>query len=289
MKLPTEPGLYPELSREDYDRLERTNMSTLLELKKSAFRYRRKLTAEHIETDPMRVGSATHVAALEPERFRSKWAVWDGGSRRGKEWEKFKAQHEGLGILTADQYEEVQNIAKAVLSDEHAAKYLRGGMAEVTALWEVDGIKCKGRPDLSSHEADVMVDLKTTRDASPTAFAKACWNLSYHTRAAFYVDGEALATGRPPKRYVIVAVENQEPYAVQVYRLPEHILEVGREEYRTLLERLAWCRKENRWPGYADGELELELPAWAATTANNDDDDVSGMGLELDHTAAAQG
>jgi hypothetical protein len=230
----------------------------------------------------MRVGRATHVATLEPERFRSQWAVWDGGARRGKEWEKFERQAhaDGLDVLTADQFETVQAISKAALSDEYAARYLRGGSAEVTLLWadSDSGIPCKARPDFAAKDVGALVDLKSTRDASPEAFARACWNLSYAEQAAFYVDGYEAATGvRLP--YVIVAVENCAPYIVQVYRLPNAVLDIGRATYRGHLERLALCRRTGRWPGYGDGELDLELPRWVAR--NDNEEDLAGLGLVI--------
>lgn len=299
MKLPTEPGIYPGLSRQDYDLIDRVNATGLLEMKRSAFHYR-QYVAKKVKppTDPMRVGSATHVYTLEPERARRTYVIWDGAKRQGKEWDKFeaKAKENGCEILTEKQYETVQKISTAALASEHAAKYLRGGLAEVTILFRytqeavggVPGfsIDCKARLDFGSDDQDCVVDLKTSRDASPAKFARSSFELGYHLRAAFYVDALALATGRPPKPYRVVAVENQEPYAVQVFRVPELILAKGRDEYRGLLQRLADCRRENRWPCYGDGELDLELPPWEQRAL---DEDADNMDIEFEEEVHAHG
>lgn len=276
MKLPTETGLYLGIKWEDYERIPRMNLSTLKHMKKSPFHLREAQKTPREDSDPLRIGRATHVMVLEPESFLSRFAIWDGGSRRGKEWEKFLAKVEGLDVLTEDQYHQVKAISAAVLAHEHAAGYLRGGSAEATLLWtDPDtGVECKGRLDLAQ-EGRALVDLKTTRDASPEAFQKQSWNLGHHEQAAFYRKGWQAAKGALIP-YFIVAVESTAPHAVAVYEVPKRILAMGEESNRDLLERLVVCRNENRWPGYADGVMELDVPRWLQK-----DTDVSGLGLEF--------
>lgn len=275
-------GLHFNVSRADYDAIERVNWSRLRHMKRSPAHYRAALLQKTEDTDAMRLGRATHAAALEPEKFRRQWAVWDGGARRGKAWEAFEAKSaaDGLEVLTADQFETCQAIAQAALSDEYSAPYLRGGAAEVTLLWDYTDetgarIPCKARPDFAARDVAALVDLKTTRDASPEEFSKACWRLDYATQAAWYVDGYEAVTGEQVP-FVIVAVESCAPHIVQVYRLPERLLSLGRAQYRAHLAQLEACRRTGRWPGYAEGPMDLELPRWAA---REDDEDVTGLGL----------
>jgi hypothetical protein len=42
---------------------------------------------------------------------------------------------------------------------------------------------------------------------------------------------------------------------------------------------LALCRRESRFGGYAEAELELALPRWAAP--REDEDDVAGLDLSI--------
>jgi exodeoxyribonuclease VIII len=280
------PSVIYDLPREEYDRLDGVNFSTLKEMAKSPAHYRHKLLGQDVDTDARKLGRASHIAALEPERFRSECVRWDGGRRAGKEWEAFKAKHRGREILTEDEYQRCMDIQRAVRGDARALSLLSGGRGEVTLLWthvaqavgELPGYetRCKARPDFISPLA--IVDLKTTRDGSPEGFGREAWRYRYHMQAAYYADGYEAATGtRLP--YFIIAVESADPCVVQVYRVPESKLAMGHAEYRGLLDRLAVCRRESRWPGYGDGELELELPRWAM--AQNDDEDVTGLDLVL--------
>jgi hypothetical protein len=275
MKLPD--GIH-RISREDYNGLDRVNWSTLKHMEKSPAHYHHALLNPPKDTDAMKCGRCIHMAVFEPERFASECVLWDGGVRRGKDWDKFRSKFDGREILTESEHEDCIAIQRAVRSDGVAAKYVSGGQGEVTALWTHKqdpawSIECKGRIDFVANTG-ALVDLKSCRDASPEGFGRQLWNLQYHVQAAYYCDGYAAATGRRLP-YVIVAVEHDAPHVVQVYTIPDAVLELGRETYRELLERLAWCRSESNWPGYATGELELELPRWAVPL----EDDVTDMDL----------
>lgn len=283
-------GIHPGMSRADYDRSPGVNWSTLKHLGKSPRHYEHHLLEPDEDTDSRKLGRAVHLAALEPERFAHAVALWDGGRRYGKEWNAFKAANAGKELLTEDEHKDCLAIQRAVRNDPTARAYLAGGMGEVSMFWRYEAagvggleniaLDCKGRIDfVASVGAHAIVDLKTTRDASPSGFGREVWRYRYDAQAAFYVDGYRLATGKELP-YVIVAVESGAPHVVQVYRLPDAVLDVGREHCRNLLERLSYCRKTASWPSYFEGESDIELPKWA-TNYSSDDEDVTGLGLVI--------
>ena len=266
------------ISFEEYQRISRVNMSTLKEFRKSPAHYRHRLLCKDNDSPAKRLGRAVHLATLEPERFVSTYVIWNEGRRFGKKWDKFKKVFKGREILTNEEYARCLAIQQSTRSNQMAMSYLASGAAEITATWidKKTGIGCKGRLDFANDSA--IVDLKTTRDASPNGFGREVWRYGYHLQAAFYQDGHAAATGtRLP--IVIIAVETEAPYVVQVYSVPEQVLDAGREEYSRLLELLATSRAENNWPGYSEQELELTLPRWA--TNYDSEEDVSGLDLDF--------
>jgi hypothetical protein len=275
-------GIHPGVHREAYDRIERINFSTLKFMMKSPAHLHHAQVTPGKDTDPKKLGRAVHIATLEPERFKSACAIWDGGTRRGKDWDRFVEENEGRELLTEREHEVCLALQTAVRSDPVAKPYLSKGKGEVTLLWtqeRKDGVNgysmpAKGRIDFDAPGA--IVDLKTTRNASPDGFAREVWTYRYHAQAAWYSDGYERATGRR-KPYVIVAVESEPPHVVTVFLVPEVVLQLGRDEYSLWLDRLAACRASNSWPGYREAEAELELPRWAYP----DDDDISGTGLKF--------
>jgi hypothetical protein len=289
VKLPTEDGIYPGLPRDLYERIPRLNMSKLKHMAHSPFHFRAAELEEEQDTDEKLEGRATHVATFEPERWLATYAIWDGPRRAGNDWKKFCADHAGLEILTEKQRDRVIAIQKAVRSDRYAAPFLEHGLAEVTILWtHVEpplgdrpgfSIQCKGRIDFAN---GAISDLKSTRDASPEGFARQSWNLRYHVSAAWYVDGHAAACGGELRPFRMIAVGNRAPHPVQVYNVPEGHLDIGRATYRGWLAQLHDCRRLSRWPGYAEGPIDLGLPKWAVPDDYEEEDatDESDMGLE---------
>jgi exodeoxyribonuclease VIII len=250
----------------EYEKLARVNWSTLKAMSKSPAHYRHGLLQRREDTAAMRLGRCVHLAVLEPELFASRVERWpeENGRRYGKKWDKFRADHEGCEILTEDEHDLCLAIQRAVRSDREAARLLVGGESEVTAQWtdEATGLDCKARLDKVNAN---IVDLKTTRDASPTAFGRESWRLQYHCQMGFYQGGLAHQLGGTLLPVYVIAVEKDAPHAVQVYHLTDDLLDTGREEVGQLLARLSFCRANDVWPGYAEnGEiLELMPPSWA--------------------------
>lgn len=287
-------GVYADLKREQYDLLERTNFSKLSKIAISPAHYRHGLMEQDEQTDALKVGRAGHVATFEPERFLKQWVKWDGGRRAGKDWERFRGEHEPFGreILTEAEFDLCVAVQKSVRNSAMAAPYLTGGQGEVTLLWTYRvgpigalpgySFEMKSRIDFLA-KIGAITDLKIVRSAEPQAFGRACVEYRWHSRAACYVDAYKALTGKTLP-YIVVAVEKKPPHITQVYRIPEHVLQFGRDDYRGMLDRLHLCKSESRYPGYADDVLDLELPTWALP---QDDEDPTGLGLEIrGHDAA---
>lgn len=294
--------LKARVSFEEYQSIDAVNWSALKHMMRSPAHYAaERVRKPPTDTDDFRLGRAVHAAVFEPDVFRHHFVTWDGGSRRGKEWEAFTAAHVGRTILTMQQTLQASVLAQAVRSHRGAMKYLAEGEPEQTLMWAhsttearesvVNGVpgigffngqvtKCKGRLDWIAPAA--IVDLKTTRDAEPEAFGTSAWRLAYYGQAAWYADGYERVTGRRLP-FVIIAVEKAHPYVVQTYRVPDEYLEQGRELYRALLDRLHVCQRNGDWPGYSDDELPLLPPRWARPSEDEDIGD-----LDLDFGVAAE-
>lgn len=72
---------------------------------------------------------------------------------------------------------------------------------------------------------------------------------------------------------MIVAVENDDPYDVVVYDVPQESIDAGRKAYRGWLAQLATCREKNEWPGYATGRQLLLPPRWADASGIPEDEE----------------
>ena len=265
-------------SRAAYDLIrDRVNWSLLKHMEKSPAHLKHASENPRTFDSPaMMIGRAVHAIVLEPDKFTDGRAVWDGGERRGKAWLEFRDAHEGCDILTVAECDRANEIAHAVVKNPDAAALLHDTQKEQTILWEdaETGADCKCRVDAVKRSA--LSDLKTCRDASPRAFARAVAEHGYHGQGAMYRDG-AVAAGLldDDAPVALIAVESEAPYICQVYVLDDAAIEQGRAVYREYLATFQSCRASGVWPGYAVGTMGLSLPRWALPSEN----DLSSLGL----------
>lgn len=266
------PGIHPGVSFVDYFAIDAINNSKLtLFSQKTPAHARWEITHPDEDTDSLRVGSATHAAILEPDRFAREYVKPPEVNRRtnaGKqEWADWLLSHPKQNYLLPAEWDMACALRDAVWSHKLAPDLLKGaGQNEMTAIWNdvPTGLLCKGRVDRFTQWQgwSVVVDVKTAKDASPKEFAKACVDYMYHQAAAFYLDG--LATIAPhDRRFIHLVIEKAPPYCVAVYELDEPAIREGRAQYMKALATYSECLKRNEWPGYAVGVEALDIPSWA--------------------------
>ena len=131
-------------------------------------------------------------------------------------------------------------------------------------MWrdESTGLQCKCRPDWLTNDGTLVVDLKTTEDASPKGFQKSVAGFFYHVQAAWYLHGLEQATHRCPEQFVFIAVEKKPPFAVAVYAADADMIREGWRTAERDLEVLAVCKDMDLWPGYSQAVEPISLPPW---------------------------
>jgi exodeoxyribonuclease VIII len=143
------------------------------------------------KTASMKLGSLVHALVLEPDTFSERYALAPEGDRRtkaGKEaFEQFLTESEGKDVITSSDYETAQAMAESVREHPSASLLLREGDPEVSVFAELAGTACKCRIDWLRPDG-ILVDLKTTKDASSSAFARSCASFDYPVQAAMYLD-----------------------------------------------------------------------------------------------------
>lgn len=235
---------------------------------------------EETETDAMRIGTAFHIAALEPDLFDKKVTeLPDFGpmqSSKNRAARDAWIEHEAAGMTWLKQHEMdvVLAMAKSVREHPAARKLLRNGHSEVTAVWTDPhtGLPCKSRADFLSEMNGVFVDLKSAVSASPDAFKRAVGNCRYHVQDAMYSRAFE-ENGIHIEHFAFVVVEKTPPYAVGIYTLDDTAKLRGEELYMRELRQLRACIDEDRWPSYNNDRVaDLSLPPWVTSPYGEDTD-----------------
>lgn len=228
--------------------------SNLKAMAQSPAHYLAALSSSY-DSPAMRLGRLVHAMVLTPER---ELAIYDG-TRRGKSWDEYATAHRGEEIYTRSEADAAIPIARAVLSDPHAARLLQTGLRERRIEWTRAGRKCAGTPDFFN--ADVLVDLKSCASADPRRWTGRFGEIrkrAYHAQVSWYLDGlEAAGYPRPRDAYLI-AVETRAPFPVVVYRVAPSELDHGGRLVTTWFEELRVCEESNSWPGYAQTVIDVE-------------------------------
>ena len=243
----------------DYDAINAVNKSTLWWLRKSPAHYQWALKAETPDTPALRLGRAVHAAILEPKKYESDYVAFAGDRRTKAGKEEYQMlMDSGKEIITGEDALTVLNMVSAL--PYRVYEMIGHADREKVLLWTdpESGVACKGRLDAVRN--GLVIDYKTTADASTEAFSREAMRYGYDLQAAMYLTAAEL-NGYEKCDFVFVAQEKSAPYAVNIIRASEVFIDRGQWIMRDLLQKWKECNDAGDWPGY--GENELIIPEWA--------------------------
>ena len=223
--------------------------------------------AERKETPAMALGSAVHSLCLEPHLNE---VVRGPESRRGNAWKDAVAKatlaNQDAIVLTEADYDKADAIATSARNHPVMAQYLDDMHTKIemsVILNDPDAdIPIRVRPDLYNASTGILIDLKTTQDASPRGFGSQAFKYGYHIQAFMYCRALELE-GLKVNGFAFLAVENSAPHATCCHWVSPAMLDLGRLEYERGLEQIKLYQDtgiaSTGWPD----EVTLMPPSWA--------------------------
>lgn len=255
--------------------------SGLKKIKKSPLHFKEEPKEE---TEAMTFGSAYHTYILEPEKFESEYFIYDPNKRPeptktmasnlNKDW-KNNIYLQNKNVIDIEDFKKIQSMKDRLYSHIYARSLINKGIAEQSYFmncktFEDREINIKIRPDYIKEKKRLIVDLKTTSDASELGFQKNAANYDYHIQAALYVDMiEKFYNDGMSWSFIFIAQEKSAPYAFGIYEASPQFIAQGRYEYEQLILLYQQCKDNDKYPGYQVfcenkfGIKELNLPHWA--------------------------
>lgn len=283
--VPFEPGIREDLPNEDYHLIDALSATGIKRILQSPMHYKFDRDNPREQTDSMLLGTALHMAILEPDLYAKHVVVVPEDApkrptaaqlRAAKPspaaveaiqfWEKFDRQAEGKLVLSDEQLQKVEGMAGAVRRHPIHDAMLCDGRPELSLQW-LDarlGIPCKCRYDYLRNDG-IALDLKTCTDASPDGFLRSVTQFKYHYQEAHYRNGHEHLFNESPRAFIFIAVENVAPYGCAAYVIEPNAIQfaLNRVEEAMLLYKQA--RETGFWRGYTSKVLPLTLPRWAIT------------------------
>ena len=241
--------------------LSSTNVRTHKKNKKQ-FKY--SLTHELIkQTKAMADGTAVHAFFLERDKFDTDFVIKPADMRLntkvGKEW---ALEHQNKIIIDSELGNNLYEMEKSFMDSPARLIYDKQGQSELSYFWDDLGlVKGKCRPDWISNDGNIVVDIKTTTDASPKGFQKSIANWGYHLQLGWYIRG-LQKLGLPAKEFIFIAIEKTPPFSVGVYRANKEMITYANDEINNLVYDIDESLKSDDFPDYTPEIMDLGLPNW---------------------------
>jgi hypothetical protein len=273
----TEPGVFFDMPCEEYfadpcpePSLSNSGIGILLHQSPMHFAARHPRLNGGVDScktnTAMRRGSVVHRLALGAGKD---YAVIDFADWRkdAAKAQRVEAEAGGLVPILKHAFVEAQEQAKVVRG--HLDELLLGEefLPEVVIAWQVETkhgpVWCRGMMDAWCPSLNLVVDLKSTTDASMKALTRRIANGGYDTQAAWYPAGLGHILGKPGEiRFATLFVENDAPHASQAIELDEAWRSSAWDLCEEALEIFANCSKAKSWPGYPRNPIRLSPPDW---------------------------
>ena len=241
--------------------LSSTNVRTHKKNKKQ-FKY--SLTHDLIkQTKAMADGTAVHAFFLERDKFDTDFVIKPADMRLntkvGKEW---ALEHQNKIIIDSELGNNLYEMEKSFMDSPARLIYDKQGQSELSYFWDDLGlVKGKCRPDWISNDGNIVVDIKTTTDASPKGFQKSIANWGYHLQLGWYIRG-LQKLGLPAKEFIFIAIEKTPPFSVGVYRANKEMITYANDEINNLVYDIDESLKSDDFPDYTPEIMDLGLPNW---------------------------
>lgn len=267
----------------DYHSLDALSNSSLSVLKRSPTEFHARFLAKTLkseETDAMRLGSAVHMLALEPERFSLHYDVaippinpttkkpYQSGSQAYLKWQEGYQAERGKKAISSDDWENISLVARAFQSHPDIVSIMAAKTEKVfergyEMQYLVEGqdpIRIKCKPDCVIPSEGLIIDLKTTSDPHPDVWRWSAEEYGYHRQAAIYLQAMEAYYGRQ-FRFLFGVVRSKAPYEVGVYELDDDSISRGWAQVESLIAEYAQRKREDDWKSeWQTGIYTLDIP-----------------------------
>ena len=272
------------MSMNYYDRPE-LSQSKLKELKQSPKHFWAKyidpLRELEAESDELKFGKALHTFLLEKNTFENKYIVTPKIDKRTKEgkaqYADFLLQSENKELMDESDMMAIKKMVENFYSKNMSKILQCNGLFEHELYWKDKelNIDCKAKPDFFIEPNNIfknglLLDVKSTQDATPDIFARSIDKYGYYNQAGFYCNAvkQIYKTEEYPQ-FIIIAMEKKSPFEISFFEMDTLAVELGIEENKRLMALYKKCMDSGIWGGYPDELHAIGLPVWAINRLSN--------------------
>lgn len=295
-----DPGLYPDMTRSEYDAELALNYSTIkLAHEKSLMQAYEKLVGPGSASTPDQIiGNALHTLILEPELFTTRFApmpVTDKGVKLSRTtqagavaWDRYDDEHGDKHPIKRAKITELMIIRENVMAHPTARAMIENASYKETSFfWDHPeyNFECKAQFDLLTEWEGwtYCTDLKSTKDASPAGFEREIAKYSYMIQDVWYREGlNEIAPA--DRRFAYIAFEKTHPFPVCVYELDALNIFEGKFRCDSVAAKWDKALDTGEFPGYPGGVNQAAAKRWAMDHERAYDEEIDENESNRDRT-----
>ncbi len=251
----------------DYEHVSQSMLKVLLESPQAYYERFITQTYEPEPTEAMEFGRKFHMALLQPDEFRARYAVPPKCDRRTTEGKKRFAEwcdeNKGKEAIDAEEMSTLVAMQASAFRNPDVRMLLTAeGPVEEPIRWE-DRILRKAKPDKIATRLGAIPDLKSIADPTPRGFASAAARFGWWLQSPWYIDA-AMEKYREEFRFLFILVGKSYPHEVGIYEMTSDDLEWADERTEKLVTELLARTNTNNWlADWQRGEPnKIPLPRW---------------------------
>lgn len=264
--------IYENLPAEDYFSIEAASNSYLKKVRRSPA-HAHDPEPEKKDTRNMEIGSALHMALLEPDLYAKTYHVAEADLRTDAFYKGLAKDLGGAVVLTRPESRRIVGMQASAYRNKRFAGYMKAAGRNELSVVTADpqtGVIIKCRFDRKLDHLPAL-DIKKCQDARGNEFLRAVTNYGYYMQVAFYQHVWFCETGERIDDFPLIAIEEESPHGVICHDLDEIALELGRRHFREALDTYARCLDSGIWPGYEEESEFTSVTSWAANELLSDD------------------
>lgn len=202
------------------------------------------------------------VEVIDPELYPAKNGnIPDGWTNTNIRAARDAARAAGKTPLLKNHYENVQRMtdaAREFLAKSEISECWFDAESEVTGVCQDKGVWLRARFDRITKSRRVIMDYKSTTDASPAGFSRQLIRMGYHLQDAFY-RRVARILGAPKPEFVFVAQSVEAPHECSLHACHSGLQEIADAEIERAIGIWRDCMRDKTWPTY-DGRIHWTVP-----------------------------
>lgn len=196
---------------------------------------------------------ASRIVVIDPEQYPSqKGNIPDGWTNKAIRAARDNAYGAGKTPLLKSYYDDVRQMVDAALAfieESEISDAWHDAESEVTGIWQEGGVWLRCRFDRLTKDRRVIIDYKSTTDASPDGFSRQIPRMDYHIQDAFYRRC-VRALGFPDPRFVFLPQECEPPYDPSLAGCSDALRQIADAEVERAVRLWRECVSSGTWPGY---------------------------------------